>query len=214
MQVDAQKDIRFFCGTSGSGKSHAMKATIEKEDRVLIFDPEGEYSATGRFTQAEPFTSAAAFAKAAEQRRAGRFRLAFEGEGPAAFDFFCAVAWKLATDTQGGVTVVVDELAGVEKTNGKAQGLWHTILTRGRKHLIKVRAGAQSPTEVSKTIMRQRSHLWVGHMTRAADWQYIAAEIPVTVEQLQGLRPAPYFDCVMHKQGEAPVFFKPDKPQR
>lgn len=209
MIIDAEKDIRFYCGTSGSGKSHQIKEDIENEKRVLIFDPEGEYSSKGgKFKTAKAFTQMQPFVEAVEKNKNGNFRFALQADGAQAFEFFCMVNWVLAQDVHKPVVCAVDELAGVEKTASKAQGTWHKILTRGRKHQIKVRAGAQSPTEVSKTIMRQRSHLWVGHMTRMPDWQYIANEIPVTVEDLRGLRPAPYFDSISHIQGKEPVINK------
>jgi len=209
MIIDAEKDIRFYCGTSGSGKSYQIKTDIEDESRVLIFDPEGEYSnPSGKFKMAKAFTQMQPFVEAVEKNKNGSFRFALQQDGAQAFEFFCMVNRVLAQDVHKPTACVVDELAGVEKTAGKAQGTWHKILTRGRKHQIKVRAGAQSPTEVSKTIMRQRSHLWVGHMTRQSDWQYIANEIPVTVEDLKALRPSPYFDSISHIQGKEPKINK------
>lgn len=208
MQVNAEKDIRFFCGTSGSGKSYAIKQTIEQEKNILIFDPEGEYSDTGgKFKKANAYTSLGKIVREIEKNK-NNFRLAYEANGAKAFDAFCHLAWDLATVYKIPIVVVADELAGVEQSIGKAQGKWFDLLTRGRKHGIKIRAGAQSPTEVSKTIMRQRSHLWVGHMTRQDDFNYIAKEIPVTAKQLSELRPAPFFDSVMHMQGKEPIINK------
>jgi len=209
MIVDAKKDIRFYCGTSGSGKSHEIKKTIENEKRVLIFDPEGEYSnPSGKFKQAKAFTKMQPFVEAVEKNKNGSFRFALQQDGQKAFEFFCMVNWVLAHDVHKPISCVVDELAGVEQSAGKAQGTWHKLLTRGRKHQINIRAGAQSPTEVSKTIMRQRSHLWVGHMTRDADHKYIAGEVPLSFDEIKGLRPAPYFDSILYEQGKEPVVNK------
>lgn len=207
INVNAKKDIRAFFGTSGSGKSHAIKQTIKGEKRVLVFDPEGEYSAEGF----EAFDSVHQFSERVKTNK-GPARLSLEANGMDAFMLFCRIAWKDAEEGNAP-TVVVDELAGVT-TVSKAPKEWHTILTRGRKYGVKVRAGAQSPTEIDKTLLRQRSHLWAGHMTRRDDWQYMSKETGLDLETFEHLRPAPWFDSVMHMHGVAAVIHKRKTPAK
>ena len=192
----AKKDIRSYFGTSGSGKSHQIKQAIKTAPRVLIFDPEGEYKKEG-FTA---FDSPLKFAEAVQKNTTKPMRYALEANGAKAFDIFCRVVWWERC-ASAPLVCVVDELAGVT-TTAKAPGAWHSILTRGRKYKLSVRAGAQSPTEIDKTLMRQRSHLWVGYMTRGDDWAYMAKETGLDVATFQGLRPGPHFDSVTIESGK------------
>lgn len=205
IDVNAKKDIRAFFGTSGSGKSHAIKQTIKNDKRVLVFDPEGEYQAEGF----KPFNRPAEFVKAVAESKGQPVRYALEANGAKAFDIFCRVVMQ-AAGADKPLTCVVDELAGVT-TITKAPPSWHTVLTRGRKYGVRVRAGAQSPTEIDKTLLRQRSHLWVGHMTRRDDWQYMAKETGLDVSVFETLKPAPHFQSVMHMHGQKPVINKGKK---
>ena len=206
INVNAVKDIRAFFGTSGSGKSHAIKGTIGKDSRVIVFDPESEYRSIG----CKGYDSAQAFVKAVATAGKGKYRISFEANGVKAFDIFCRTVMA-AANAKFPITVVVDELAGVTSVN-KAPPAWHTLLTRGRKYGVKIRAGAQSPTEIDKTLLRQRSHLWAGHMTRRDDWVYMAKETNLDINIFEQLRPNPWFDSVMHMHGKTPVINKRKKP--
>ena len=206
INVNAEKDIRAFFGTSGSGKSHAIKETIKKENRVLIFDPEGEYQAEGF----KPFERVGDFAKAVASNP-DKMRYTLEANGQAAFDMYCRIVWQSLQDRP--CVCVVDELAGVT-TSAKAPPAWHTLLTRGRKYGLKVRAGAQSPTEIDKTLLRQRSHLWIGHMTRRDDFVYMAKETGLDSSVFEALRPNPFFDSVMHMHGKPAAINKAKKPAK
>jgi len=208
VNVNAVKDIRAFFGTSGSGKSHAIKETIKPEPRVLMFDPDGEYDKSEKF---EVFNNPYELAEAVEKAKT-KFRFSLHTNGPDNFDMFCKIVAKKTED--GPLVAGVDELAGVERSIAKADGIWHTLLSRGRKYELKIRAGAQSPTEISKTLMRNRSHLWVGYMERGDDWAYMAKETGLSVDDFKNLRPDPWFDSIMIMRSKQPVFNKRKKPTR
>jgi hypothetical protein len=203
--VNLEKDIRAFFGTSGSGKSHEIKKTIAKAKRCLVFDPEGEYEAAGF----QPVRSPAEFARIVQAHHMKPMRMALEAGGAKAFDLFCRVVWW-ERDARARLVAVVDELAGVTSV-AKAPDAWHAILTRGRKYGLRVCAGAQSPTEVDKTLMRQRSALWVGAMERGADYEYMARETGLDATLFESLRPAPHWDHVLAVKGKEPKLWRDGK---
>jgi len=203
--VNLPKDIRAYFGTSGSGKSHQMKKDIAKAKRVLVFDPEGEYEGIGF----QPVRSVSEFARIVQANTKKPMRLALEAGGSKAFDLFCRVVWW-ERDARAQLIAVVDELAGVTSV-AKAPDAWHAILTRGRKYGLKVCAGAQSPTEVDKTLMRQRSALWVGAMERGADYSYMAQETGISAEVFAALRPNPYWDHILSIKGKDPKIWRNGK---
>lgn len=198
--TSARPDIRFFTGSTGSGKSYQMKLAAKDAPRLLVFDPDDEY------TRCTRFTSTAELAKAAPRDLRTPFRATFVARGPAAFDAFCRVAWYLQ-DARAPLTVVVDELAGVDRT-AKADGWWHSLVSRGRKYRTTILAGAQSGAEISKTLLRQRSYLWIGYLTETPDHVYLEERTRVPREVLAGLRGEPHYDAVVLERGESPVLVK------
>ncbi len=191
-----KKDIRAYFGSSGSGKSHQLKLAIKNEKRLLIFDPDHEYSMPGIVT----FHSLTDYVRAVEKASDKNFRFALQLSGQKAFDIFCRVAWW-ERSAKKSLCVIIDELAGVDRVM-KAEGAWHSLLTRGRKYALKIRAGAQSPSEISKTLMRQKSFMWVGMLERGQDWQYMAKETGQPEEEFKALRGEPFFDSLEFIQGK------------
>lgn len=190
----AQKDIRAYFGSSGSGKTHNIKQDLKHMNakRVLVFDPEGAFDSRDGFyctTNRQTF-----YRKA---RESGDIKLTYQGNGQSDFDWWCRVVFALA-DKRRPSLIVVDELAGVTTTS-KAPPAWHQILTRIRKYRGVVLAGAQSPTEIDKTLMRQKDKMFIGYLERPADHRYMAEETGIPVETFASMKPAPDYDHILYK---------------
>jgi hypothetical protein len=188
----AVKDIRGYFGSSGSGKTHKIKEDIRGESRVLVFDPEGSFTAADGFTVT---TSRAEFFEKA--RNSGPIKLCFALGGAQNFAWFTDVVFALA-DARRPSVLVVDELGGVT-TTGKAQGGWYDLISRGRKYGVKIRAGAQRCSEIDKTLIGNKNGLFIGYQERAGDIDYLHRETGIPVEKIKGLRGSPYYDHILYK---------------
>jgi len=186
-----EKDIRAYFGSSGSGKTYTIKADISGAARVLVFDPEGSFTSADGFTVTE---SRAEFLERA--RNSGPVKLCFAAGGIANFEWFCEAVWALA-DARRPSVVVVDELGGVT-TAGKARGRWYDLISRGRKYGVHIRAGAQRPSEIDKTLIGNKNGMFIGYLERAGDIDYISRETGIDTDVLKGLRGAPYYDCIKY----------------
>lgn len=187
-----KKDIRGYFGSSGSGKTHNIKEDIKHESRVLVFDPEGSFTAADGFTVT---TSKAEFFEKA--RNSGPVKLCFAAGGQANFNWFCDVVFALA-DARRESVLVVDELGGVTSA-GKAKGSWYDLVSRGRKYGVKIRAGAQRPSEIDKTLIGNKNGLFIGYLERMGDIEYIHKETGIPIDTLKGLRGAPHYDHIHYK---------------
>lgn len=178
MRVDASRavSITVVCGASGSGKSAWVKQRIKKDRRkTLIWDIDDEYAEAGfvRCTSAVEFLTLAQRQKARVCYVAPRER----------FEFFCDVVFGV-----GDCIAVAEELAGVT-TPGKAPPGWHRLVSRGRKRGIEIIGVTQRPSESDKTIMGNASLFHVCMMARAQDRAYMAREMDVQQDILNGLAP-------------------------
>lgn len=176
--------IVFACGRPGSGKSHYVKTCLaaDRPDRLLVFDPEGEYGglahqvdqlrdvlpciAHKRFAVA--FTPAPTPQQAADQ-----------------FDVFCRIAWDCA-QRYGAVTLAADELQQVT-TPSRAPPWWAACVRRGRKHGLTVYAAAQRPAEIDKTIYSNATVIRTGGLLYPDDQATIARAIGVRPDEVAAL---------------------------
>lgn len=172
MKVDTTLDasIGVVCGSSGSGKSVAVKKAVAKAPRAIIWDIDDEYSGPGGVPGVERITGLAGLARVLASRKKGRF--AFVG-AVAEFE-----GWCRAVFSWGHCLAVAEELAGVTSP-GKAPQGWHTLVSRGRKRGVSLIGITQRPSESDKTIMGNASFIRVGRMARAQDRRYMAQEIDV-----------------------------------
>jgi len=186
---EATRDVRFYCGAGGAGKTHQICQAIRKQQppRLIVFDPDDEYASALSLERCADAADLARRVPSVAPRQSSRFHLSVAADSAAQFELVCRIVWALA-DARFPMTFAVDELAGVTGT-AKAANTWHTIVTRARKYRLSVFAGAQAPAEVDKTIMRQRSYLWCGYLERPADHYYVHAEAGVPRDVLAGLKP-------------------------
>ena len=167
-------DVRFICGSMGTGKSHGVKQALKGERNVLVFDAKNEYGGQPGFRIVR---SRSEFLAAA---RAGG-RIAWPAP-PSEFDFFASVVWA-----RGDCLCIVEELASVT-TTAKARGSWHLILSQGRGFGIRTVGVAQRAMEIDKTIIGNATMMRVHRLSRADDRAYMAKELDVPRSMIDGLQ--------------------------
>jgi hypothetical protein len=194
MSIDTSRhaSIRGYFGATGTGKSSAAKAWLRARapDRLLIFDPEGEYDAHGRLCDARELVDGL---RAGIPRRA--FRLRYRPplrDRPAAFSTFCQLA-LIAAEQAGGCVVVVDELAEVVGS-GKAIDGWGALVRTGRKRGVELVACSIRPAEIDKTFWSQCTYVRSGRLTFGPDLARMAAVLGVDADQLATLRDLEYLE--------------------
>lgn len=154
-----------FMGTSGCGKSSALRVLLPRSNaRVVLWDIDRDH-------RAHHCDSMVTFIR--ELKRANRsgkpFRLAYSGNAtPLMFAIWCRAVWAIL-DGAKITYCVVEELADVEASAGKACAEWGTLLRRGRKYGARVIWVTQRPSEISKTAVSQAGVLWISTQGTHAD---------------------------------------------
>jgi DNA helicase HerA-like ATPase len=188
MTIDVTRTARivFACGRPGSGKSHYVKTCIaaDRPERLLVFDPEGEYSKL-----AHPVEQLRDIIRLVEVKR---FAVSFVPSplpelATQQFEVFCRIAFDLA---QAGrtITLAVDELQQVT-TPSRAPPYWAACIRRGRKYGMSIYAAAQRPAEIDKTIYSNATEIRTGALSFPDDQATIGRAIgvdPADVGALSG----------------------------
>jgi len=182
--------IQVVCGSSGSGKSVTVKKQIYQAPRLLVWDIDDEYSGPEGVPGMQRYSSIAKLARDLTTAKKGRFAYV----GPVGqFEAWCKLAFAW-----GHCVAVAEELAGVTSP-GKAPPGWHTLVSRGRKRGIALIGVTQRPAESDKTIMGNASSIQVGRLSRAQDRRYMASEIDIRDEFINGLENLQYIKKNMSK---------------
>ncbi|WP_311568401.1 hypothetical protein [Photobacterium arenosum] len=180
--LEAQHE--YICGATGAGKSSHVKRVIDKAKRVIVWDPDDEYTGAGWVR----CSSAVELLDWLHRHPAGNLKIAFVAGGQKAFEFWCkaAFAW-------GYCVAVAEEIADVT-TPAKAPPAWGTLSRRGRKRGIKVMAVTQRPAEADKTILTQAAIIRAGLQGRDPDRMAIAREMNISVDVISNLKPLDYVE--------------------
>lgn len=175
----------FACGNSGTGKSANIKEKLKTAPRVIIFDPDDEYSELNGVLRIDKPTQLVQMLRANPK---GALKVAFVAEGQKAFEFFsdCAFAWR-------NCLAIAEEIADVT-TPSKAPPSWGRLLRRGRKYGITVCAVTQRPAEADKTALTQSAFIRTGALGRNADREAIAKEINLPVKEISVLKPLDWIE--------------------
>ncbi|MBR9791227.1 MAG: ATP-binding protein [Gammaproteobacteria bacterium] len=170
----------YICGNSGTGKSSYIKEIMKGYKRIIAFDPDDEYGTMPGFTRIETARELVAKLKAAGS---GNFKIAFVGEGKAAFEFWCECVFKV-----GLCLAIAEEIADVTSP-AKAPPAWGKLIRRGRKFGVKICAVTQRPAEADKTILSNAAFIRTFALGRFSDRQAISREIQLSINVMEKMRP-------------------------
>lgn len=208
IDVNRAACIEVICGSSGSGKSHFVKNRIKREKRLIIYDPDSEYSDIGNI---QTVRTIAELTDLVRRHLKSPLRVRFV---PPPSDKFADREaffgkWAQTAFAWCNCVAVAEELAGVTKPS-RAVGGWHTLVSRGRKRGIAIYAVMQRPAESDKTVIGNATALQVGKMTRHADRAYMAAEMDISPQDILRLGQFEYIrkdiktgKCVIGKVGRS-----------
>lgn len=199
--IDVSLDNRnhLVTATSGGGKSTWVKRQVRGARRLLVWDPDGEYSGI-----VQTHTTRSTFIAALRKRcgRSSPMRLGLTVDPTeAAFEWWAAAVFAVACATRPMV-VVAEEIADVTRT-AKASTAWGQLVRRGRKYGVQLFAVTQRPAECDKTIYSQTAYKWVGVLESEADRKRLASLIGIRPEVLAELKP---LECYYKRPG-APAEF-------
>lgn len=178
-----EASITAAIGASGSGKSAWIKEGLRRAapTRLLVWDPQGEYSTFGRaYTDRVRLLDAVvkAPAFAAVYQPGDRQSLYAER-----FDWFCRLAYAL-----GDLALVVEELADVTQPSRAPDG-WSVVTRKGRHKALRVVAASQRPASVDKDFFGNCTLIHCGRLNYEADLRTMANVLRVEAPELAGLEP-------------------------
>lgn len=179
--------IAAFFGSSGSGKSAAVKQGLEANTgprRLLIWDTMDEY---GDF--AKLCTS---LGSAVQLTKRPEFALRYVPGGVSGaklverFDTFCAIAYAA-----GDCHLVVEELQTVTQP-GRAPAAWSDCTLRGRHKAMRVIGVSQRPASVDKNFYSNATFVRTGRLNFVDDVRCMANVLGVPDDQIRNLQPLEY----------------------
>lgn len=195
-----------YLAASGGGKSQAIKqnkAIPSRGARVVAWDVDEDHNVKHYFDKTS-------FARALLGGcRSGRgFRIGYAGVCDIAhFEWFCKLVFA-ALDGNVSTHIIIEELADVSPSIGKASQNFGQLLRRGRKYGAIIHAASQRGTEISKTVFTQSAVHWVG-VQEGSDIDRMARLCAVEPSKIAALKPLEF----LYKQaGQLPQLKKLNKP--
>lgn len=180
-----------YLAASGFGKSQALRqnpAIPKGSARVLLWDIDHDHPAKHFDSRADFLEALLLFEKA------GRgYRLAFSGDPSIVnFEWWCGVVWRVL-DGRKKTHVLIEELADVSQTIGRASPRWGELIRRGRKYGMVLHWTSQRSAEVSKTAFTQCPIKYIGQPDEGADLKRMAEMAQVPDDKLQALNPLEFY---------------------
>lgn len=181
-----------YLGKSGSGKSQALKqngALPKRGARCLLWDVSHDHDkGTTYYSNRNAYIDAIRRAVAS-----GRgFRLGWDGDSsPEAFEWWAAVVWAVL-DGNKPTYVVIEELARVVETVGRAAPNLRKLYNEGRKYGARIHAVTQRPQEIPKTVYDQTERFWIGQQ-KGPNVKKFAELLDVPPENVADLLPLQFW---------------------
>lgn len=128
-----------------------------------------------------------------KQLAAGAVSIALTLEWPdsKSFDLFCRIVWSFL-DGRRTTYLVVEEVASVQPSTGRAADWFGNLVREGRKFGLVILATSQRGAEIPKGLTTQMAHFYVGlHDPHDAD--RIAYLVGVDVNQVTTLAPGQFW---------------------
>ena len=168
--------IGVYIGITRSGKSTPVKEIAKQRDRVLAYDPKGEYVQMG-FKACE---SRAELFKALKEST-GAEKISFVANSRKDFQFWCDCAYNW--NRQKPAVLIAEELANVTNA-GKAEDNWGRLINQSLAFNPLILATVQRGQEVDKGLMNNASYLHIAQHQTNDDANYIASKIDVPLEMI------------------------------
>lgn len=197
-----------YVACSGYGKSQALgqnPAIPKSKARVLLWDIDHDHAAV-HFDDRRRYIAAVRGALASGKG----FRLAWSGRCDVdTFEWWCKVVWSVL---DGTVTtfVIVEELADVSPSAGKATPAFGELNRRGRKYGAQLHWTTQKSQEVSKTAFDQAATKFIGFPNEGASVDHLVICSGATRDQLFALKPLEFY--MRHAGKTEKRVFKYKKP--
>lgn len=151
---------RLVLGATGAGKSQLIRELIPaKGVRLLGWDTDDDHDGYH-------FDNKASYARAvARALRSGKpFRLLWNGDNSiATWEWWCSLVFA-ALDGRKTTEILVEELADVSPSAGKATPEFGQLIRRARKYGGVLTLATQRGTEISKTVYTQAAEFWIGRV--------------------------------------------------
>ncbi|WP_404993329.1 hypothetical protein [Cupriavidus pauculus] len=185
--MDGSKNVARIIGVigaSGSGKSAWLKSGLRlmKPPRLLIWDPQDEYSEFGQVV-----TSASALVEAlGALGKADPFQLVYQpGDDMSQykwqFDLFCEIAYQIER-----LCVVVEEVADVT-TPSWAPPFWSRLSRKGRHRAMTMFAVTQRPALIDKTFLGNCTLIHCSRLNDKNDISVMSATLGVPVDDVRNM---------------------------
>lgn len=178
-----------FIAMSGFGKSQALKNVVPSRGaRVVMWDPDNDHKAN-HYSDRRQFVAALIAAC-----KSGRgFRIAWDGViNLETFEWWCAVVWNIL-DGNKITEIVIEELADVSETAGKASPMWGQLNRKCRKYGGILRWTTQRSQEVSKTAYSQAAVKYIGYPNDGANLKALSDLVQVSESDLKALQPLEFY---------------------
>ncbi len=197
----------FYVGTSGSGKTSAVKnlpfeKRLQKSNDMIFFDPFGDYQGIFKGEKVEYFSTKSAFYRAVlvARRKKKPVRVAYQPSTITyeEIDFFCGVCWSVA-DGKRPLHMIIEEVAQFVTSTGNAKGYLNNVISVGRKFGLMCSFIFQRGQAIPKTLISNCAYAWVGAQSRAKDAVYLSEELGIDKNDILQLKKLEY---IFKKEGE------------
>lgn len=180
-----------YLGCSGSGKSQALEqnpAVPRAGGNVIMWDQAGDHAGIH-------YTTRPAFLAAVIRGvQAGTgFRIAFAGNASVEnYEWWCEVVWSVL-DGRRRTWALVEELAAVCPSSGRATPNAGILLNQGRKFGLIFHGASPKPQEVAKTYYDNANIKFIGQQNSALLRRRFADELDLPVDDIRNLQPLEFY---------------------
>ncbi len=181
-----------FVAMSGGGKSQALKSVLPtRAVRCVLWDIDNDHSAYNTFYYDNKKRYVRALKSAL--RGGGGFRLAWDGANDVdTFEWWCSVVYSML-DGRYKTHIVVEELADVSPSAGKATPYWGELNRKCRKFGGVLMWTSQRSQEISKTAYAQCENYFIGVQKRGQKVRHLAEVAGVTEEEIGKLQKMQFY---------------------
>lgn len=180
-----------YLATMGGGKSQALQqnpAIPKKGARVILWDHAGDHEGLH-------YTTRRGFVRALRAGIEGGkgFRVAYAGPASVEdFEWWVSVVWRVL-DGKYSTYVIVEELAEICPSSGRATPNAAIMLNQGRKFGLHFHGTSQRPQEVAKTYYTNCPVKYIGQQLGIDMQRKMAREIGLRPEQIAALQQLQFY---------------------